>query len=111
MSYPNEPISIVEDLDPEPPPHSAPHIPGYPPGAAFSQWWELVLGLALLVGVLAFAGWQWLQQLTLQNNYAAGYAAVARHDWDSARSFFASIPGYHDSDQQAQQAVEMIDQR
>src|SRR5436190_947667 len=112
MPYQDEPISIIEDLDPEPPPHSAllTRVAGAR-HSAFGQWWEIVLGLALLVGVLAFAGWQWLQQLSLQNNYAAGYAAIARHDWDSARSFFASIPGYHDADMQAQQAVEMIGQR
>src|SRR5262245_32937350 len=107
MPYTDEPISIIEDLDPEPPPRSASGIPR----AALGQWWEVVLGLALLLGVLAFAGWQWLQQLTLQNSYAAGYDAVARHDWDAARSYFASIPGYHDADRQARLAADMIAER
>jgi hypothetical protein len=100
MPYPDEPVSIVEDLDPEPPPISGRR-----------QWWELALGLALLVGVLVFAGLQGIRQNAQQNSYAAGVAAAGKHNWEAAQTLFASASGYHDADRQAQDAAAKIAQR
>src|SRR3954454_7629307 len=100
MPYSDEPISIIENLDPEP-----------STKGGGRQWWEITLGLALLVAVLAFAGWQWLWQDAQQSSYAGGIAAAARHDWEAAQAQFSFASGYHDADKRAQQAADMISQR
>src|SRR5436305_15088193 len=92
----DEPISIVEDLDPEPTPKRSIYT------------WEVVLGMLLLVGVLTFAGWQWARQSNLQSEYGAAMDAVSHQDWLSAERHFAAASGYLDSDKQAQQAAEKI---
>jgi hypothetical protein len=94
--HPDEPISVVEDLDPEPPPKRN------------VQMWEVVLGLLVLVGVLGFAGWQWVRQSHLQSEYGAGEDAVASRDWQAAETHFAAAAGYLDADKQAQQAAENV---
>lgn len=100
MPNPDEPISIVEDLDPDPPARDGGR-----------QWWEIGLGLALLVGVLAFAAWQWFRQDAQQSSYSAGVVAARKDDWEAAQTLFANASGYHDADKQAQQAADMIAQR
>jgi hypothetical protein len=97
MPYTDEPISIIEDLDPEP-----------QSSRGGRQFWEVVLGLLMLAGVLAFAGWQWFQQEVIQANYSAAQQAASAHRWEDARSLFASTSGYHDSDTQAQAAAAKI---
>lgn len=96
MSSSDEPISIVEDLDPEPPPKRA------------SRTWEVIAGLLLLVAVLGFASWEWVHQTRLQNEYGAGTDAIARQDWELAEADFQAASGYLDADKQAQQAVDNI---
>src|SRR5437773_243440 len=100
MPYPDEPISIIEDLDPEPPPRSGGR-----------QGWEIALGLLVLVAVLAFAGWQWLHENRQRDDYASGVEAISNHDWEEAQTYFASASGYRDADKQAQQATQNIAQR
>jgi hypothetical protein len=82
----DELISEVEDLDPEPPPK----------GRAWLR--ELVLGMVLLVGVLGFAGWQWWRTEYLQQNYAAGRAALATYNWEQAAAHLSAASGYLDAD-------------
>jgi hypothetical protein len=100
MPFSDEPISVIEDLDPEPPPRSGGR-----------QGWEIVLGLLVLVAVLAFAGWQWLHENHQRNDYASGVQAISNHDWEAAQTYFASASGYRDADQQAQAAAGTIAQR
>jgi hypothetical protein len=96
MPFYDEPISIVEDLDPEPPPKRSVYI------------WEVVLGLLVLVGVLTFAGWQWVRQDRLQSEYEAGLNAVSHQDWQAAETHFGAASGYLDADKQAEQAAENV---
>jgi len=70
--------------------------------------WEVVLGLLVLVGVLGFAGWQWVRQSHLQSEYGSGEDAVARQDWQAAETHFGAAAGYLDSDKQEQQAAEKV---
>ncbi|MBF6614740.1 MAG: hypothetical protein IVW55_16640 [Chloroflexi bacterium] len=92
--------SQIEDLDPEP-----------LSKGVNTQAIELVLGLLLLVGVLAFAGWQWWQTESNQRNYQAGQQAAARYDWDAAQSLFRAADGYKDAATLAQNAEGNIDER
>ena len=82
----HEPVSVVEDLDPEP--EQSP---------SRFQLRELVLGLLLLVGVLGFAGWQWWSQESRQSSYARAVTALSRNDLDQARALFAGASGYRDA--------------
>jgi hypothetical protein len=97
MPYTDEPISIIEDLDPEP-----------QSSRGGRQFWEVVLGLLILAGVLAFAGWQWYRQEVIQANYASAVQAAIDHRWEDAHSLFAAASGYHDADSQAQAAAAKI---
>jgi len=99
MHYSDEPISTIEDLDPEPPPKRS------------ARLWEVILGLLLLVSVLGFAGWEWVHQTRLQSEYGAGTDAIARQDWESAEAHFQAASGYIDADKQAQQAIDNITTR
>ncbi|MEO8286848.1 MAG: hypothetical protein ABI670_10480 [Chloroflexota bacterium] len=101
MSNSEEPISVVEDLDPE------------PQGKRGAGWQsrELVFGLLLLFGVLGFAGWQWIKQDNQQSSYARGTNALARQDWEAAVSLFSGASGYRDADKQAMEAASKISER
>jgi hypothetical protein len=92
MPNSDEPTSVVEDLDPEPP---ARH--------GGRQAWEPVLGVVLIALVLGFAGWQWLRQSQQQSSYAAGIEAAQRFDWEAAQAYFRSASGYSDADKQVQE--------
>jgi hypothetical protein len=87
MSGWGEPISVVEDLDPEQEPS---------PGRL--QLRELVVGLVLLLGVLGFAGWQWWSHEARQSSYNLAVEAQLRYDLDQARALFARASGYKDAD-------------
>jgi hypothetical protein len=92
--------SSVEDLDPEP--ASAAHL---------SRTREFLLGLMLLLGVLAWSGWQWRQQETLQGNYRLALQAVAGQDWNAAREYFTAASGYRDADIRGAEAAKVIAER
>ncbi len=100
MAYSDGPISTIEDLDPEPP----------SPGGG-RRAWEVALGLLVLLGVLGFAGWQWLGQVRQQSDYQAGSESAASQDWDSALSHYSSASGYLDADSRAKEAATAIAQR
>lgn len=96
----DEPISIVEDLEPEPPSKKG-----------LGRAWEVVLGVLLLLGVVMFAGWQWFHEQSQQNSYAQAQQALANRDLEGARSFFSQASGYKDSDGQAKELGERIKAR
>jgi hypothetical protein len=95
-----DPISVVEDLDPEPQGSERTRRLG-----------ELVLGLVLLFGVLAWGGWQWWRDTTMQEAYRQGSVAAERRDWDAARDAFRSASGYRDADTRAQDAARLASER
>ncbi|HET9494964.1 MAG TPA: hypothetical protein VFR15_12100 [Chloroflexia bacterium] len=98
--YDYEPISVVEDLDPE------------PQGAdRRRRLGELVLGLILLIGVLGWGGWQWWRDTTMQEAYRAGSEAAERRDWDAARDSFRQASGYRDADTRAGDAARLAERR
>src|SRR3954469_21575871 len=99
MRDPNEPISVIEDLDPEPPPSRR------------ARALEFIVGMALLLGVLGFVGWQWYHQNRQQSDYGSGIDAEKRHDWEAAQSYFAAASGYMDADRQAHAVATTIAQR
>ncbi|MEP6774032.1 MAG: hypothetical protein ABJA50_00430 [Chloroflexota bacterium] len=100
MSDPTEPISIVEDLDPEPPSQ---------PG--FSQRLELILGVALLACVLGFVAYQWWHQQAQISDYSSGQSAINSSDWDAALTYFTRVGDYRDAGQQATHAREQVTER
>jgi hypothetical protein len=102
MSFydPGEPISIVEDLDPEPPSK---------PGS--SQRLELLVGVILLSCVLGFVALQWWHQQAQVSDYASGQAAMSVNDWDDALSHFTQAGEYRDAAQQALHAREQVNER
>src|SRR6476646_6101670 len=99
MSFydPDEPISIVEDLDPEPPSK---------PGSG--QRLELLVGVLLLAGVLAFVGWQWWHQQAQVSDYASAQSALSINNWDDALYHFTQAGDYRDAAQQAAHAREQV---
>ena len=100
MSDPIEPISIVEDLDPEPP-----STPG------LSQRLELILGVVLITCVLGFVAYQWWHQQAQVSDYASGQSAINSSDWDAALTYFARAGDYRDAAQQATHAREQVNER
>lgn len=102
MSFydPDEPISIVEDLDPEPPSK---------PGSG--QRLELLVGVLLLLCVLAFVGWQWWHQQVQVSDYASAQSALADNNWDDALYHFTQAGDYRDAAQQAVHAREQVAER
>jgi hypothetical protein len=100
MAHSDEPISVIEDLDPEPSSRRGGR-----------QVWEVVLGLLLLAGVLGYVGWQWVRQDAQQRTYDAASDAATRHDWDQAHALFAAASGYLDADRQATAAATTMAKR
>src|SRR3954449_9160473 len=76
----------IENLDPEPPDQGR-----------RGRRWEVLLGLALLLGLVGLGGWQWGQQQSKLTAYQAGARAAAAHDWDAARASFATAADYGDA--------------
>ncbi|HET6260952.1 MAG TPA: hypothetical protein VFG99_01785, partial [Chloroflexia bacterium] len=93
-------ISTVEDLDPE-----------TEPKGRLVQARELVLGMLLILGVLAWSGWQWWDQDQKQQNYRLGQEAARERRWEDARNLYASASGYRDADKQREEADELIGKR
>ncbi|MGA7731071.1 MAG: hypothetical protein WCD37_07340 [Chloroflexia bacterium] len=99
LPYSNEQISVIEDLDPE--------QGGREPGWRL----DLLLGVALLLAVVLFAGWQWWRQDYQSNQYRAGQEAAGRNDWESAIQYFGAASGYNDAEARANGAREKIEAR
>ena len=99
MTDPREPISIIEDLDPE---HD---------GRGEGWRLDLLLGVALLLAVVLFAGWQWWRQDYQSSQYRAGQEAAGRNDWEAARRYFTEASDYTDADALAKNASEKITER
>ncbi len=100
MQNSDETMSVIEDLDPEPPPKRS------------ARTWEVIVGMVLLVAVLGFAGWEWVHQNQQQNNYREGTDAMRPvRTGMSAQAHFAAASGYLDADKQAQAVATKITQR
>src|SRR5262249_39657131 len=98
----NNPISVVEDLDPE------------PDQVREQAWWrsprvgEVILGLVLLVGVIGWAGYTWWHDNTNSSNYQQGQQDEALRNWDGALAHYSSAHGYKDADARAAEASRQI---
>src|SRR5438270_1672533 len=92
-------MSVVDDLDPE------------PPQAAQLRMREVIVGVLLLVGVLAWAGYTSWRNATDSDNYASAMAALEHRQWDQALAYFSSAKGYKDSDARTANASRQIRQR
>lgn len=99
MSGPYSDISIMEELDPEPPDKNRGPIR------------EFVLGFVLLVAVLGWASWLWWQQETHLGNYRLAEQAATLRDWDAARSYFLAAADYRDASSRAAQIARLIAER
>ena len=113
-------LGCGESLDeatrlPAPPATAAPPPAGVRSAMRFPRlrhgWWELVLGLCLVVIVVGFAGLDWWQGEQQAAAYRGGLAAAAARDWDTAAGLFAQVPGYLDADQRRAAIAETIRQR
>lgn len=96
----DEPISIIEELDPEPEPTG--------------RWFhlrEVMLGLLLLAGVLAWSGWEWWQQDYNQANYLVAQQAADDQDWDRALYYFNMVKGFKDADSRAEDMDKLVTER
>lgn len=93
-------VSVMEELDPEP-----------ERGGGLLHARELVLGLALLVGVLGWAGWQTWRDESNRANYTQAQQAAAARKWDDALSHFEAAGGYKDADARAADARKQVWQR
>ena len=96
----DEPISIVEDLDPEP-----------EPTGSWLHLREVVLGLLLLVGVFVWSGWEWWHQDQQQANYSIAQQAAADQDWEKALDYFSRVEGYKDADTRATEMKDLVSER
>ncbi len=93
-------VSTIEDLDPEPSTEGR-----------FLHLREFFLGSLLLAAVLGWAGWQWWQQTSMQNNYRLGDQAATAKRWDDAETYFVAAGGYRDAPSRATSAARLITER
>jgi hypothetical protein len=101
MNQPDDSFySTIEDLDPE-------------PRSSHAMPWrrELLLGMALLLGVLGWGGWQWWHQQDTMQNYRLAQEAVARQDWDQALARYTAADGYKDSEARRADAAKQVSER
>src|SRR5687768_17479488 len=92
-------ISIVEELDPE------------PPREGLSRTREFLLGLLIVTAVLAWGGWESWRQEHGGRNYRLGQQAESRHDWDAARAYYADAAGFKDADARGAEAARLVSER
>jgi hypothetical protein len=98
----DNPISVVEDLDPEPD-----QVRG-------RAWWrsprvgEVILGLLLLFGVIGWAGFTSWQDDSNSSNYEQGRQDESLRHWDEALAHYSSARGYKDADARAAQTSKQI---
>ncbi|MEO6457042.1 MAG: hypothetical protein ABIO92_02025 [Chloroflexia bacterium] len=94
----DEPISIVEELDPE-------------PTGRWVHLREVMLGFLLLAGVLAWSGWEWWQQDQNQSNYLIAQQAADNQEWDRALQYFGMVKGFKDADVRASDMNKLVTER
>lgn len=82
----NKPISVIEDLTPEPGPKQG-----------SGRWRDAAFGLFVIALVVGFAGWQWWQTSYHESKYHAGQDALAANDWQAAIDYFQAASGYRDA--------------
>ena len=96
----DEPISIVEELDPEP-----------EPTGRWLHLREVLLGFLLLVGVLSWSGWEWWHQDQQQTNYRIAQQAADNQEWDRAFEYFSRVKGFKDADVRASDMKKLVTER
>ncbi len=100
----NDALSVVEDLDPEP-------EPGGKRIWRSSRMRDLVLGLAILLGVVGWAGYSSWHDESNRSNYAQAQQDASLHHWDDALAHYSSAKGYKDADALAANASKQIEAR
>ncbi len=95
-----EPISQIEDLDPEP-----------ARGSARWRNLELVLGCLLVIGTLSWALGTWLHDSAVARSYKVAQQAASERRWDDALAGFSAARGYMDADARATEAARQVDER
>lgn len=93
-------ISVLEELDPE---------PASTRGSVYGR--ELLLGLALLLLVLGWAGWSWYRSESQRSSYVAGEQAARLHDWERARDHFLAASDYRDAATRVTNIADLIAKR
>jgi len=93
-------ISTFEDLEPQP-----------KEGRGLSHLREFLLGFALIVAVLVWGGYHWVEDQHLLTVYRSAQQAEADQNLDRALVLYQSIPGYKDSNTRASQTARTISQR
>ena len=96
-TFDSTPISVFEELD-----------PGPDQGRGLTHAREFIIGVALLLGVLAWVGFRWSEDQKLATRYHEAQRAEVAQDWDQAHNLYQSIPGYRDSDSRAKDAGKII---
>lgn len=91
-----EPQTVIEDLDPE------------PEGAGRSRAREIIVGLVLIFGVVAWALFTSWQEENNRSHYDAGQQAVIEHRWEDALANYSAAKGYKDADARADYAIKQI---
>jgi hypothetical protein len=94
------PFAPIEDLDPE---------PGHAAGRAHRR--EIVLGVLLVLGVVAFAAGQAWDQQAKVTHYQAGSRAVNALDWVRAAAEYGAAGAYRDAPQQSARAAALQAER
>ncbi len=97
-------LSVVEDLDPEP-------EPGGKRIWRSSRMRDLVLGLAILLSVVGWAGYSSWHDASNGSNYAQAQQDASLHHWDEALAHYSSAKGYKDADALAANASKQIEAR
>src|SRR5690348_4905386 len=78
-------LSRFQELDPD------------PPRRLLFRRWETLLTGVLLVPLLLYGGWDWLQHETAARAYRQGVAAQAARHWDAAQAAFGAAGAYEDA--------------
>jgi hypothetical protein len=65
----------------------------------------------LLVGVLAWAGWDAYRQAIREEHYRAGQQAAQSLDWDRALAHYSAALGYKDAKARVEEATRLIAER
>jgi hypothetical protein len=69
------------------------------------------VGVLLLLGVLAWAGWRWWYDESVRHTYELGRQAVIEQRWEDARAYFGAAGDYKDAPNRAAEADKQIEAR